>query len=1078
MKKAFDWYMRGHRAADRGAHVDQRAAARGRSRSACCIFGLHLNRVPVDVQSFIEWNGKATAPETWTAGDAPLHDAPPLLEQPAHAARAGARSRRGSASGRRRRTTPRKYFDREHYIDLAKKEIDPEQLKTRTDMLFALLEWGVIEANAAHGDADTTHKDRAESIYATIGSSVNKDSKVWWLSKYQWMALPGRHRRVREGGPRAPLDGTQLDQLRRRQVRPRAEVQEAAHRPRREAAQPAAQAQVTAATSPTPSRRTPTPMLMRILAAALLAAAPGATGGDDDTIVMRDGTTRSGKVQAAEAAGCSLAVGKKTDTIAWTSISTVQYGGAKDFDSARQLLAEGKVPEGSPASRSSPPTRRCARRCARTSSSSWRAPYRRRATTTRRSRRGATSPRATPTARYLVSGGAWLVSALIARNDPGGALRAVDELTSDARGANADAAQVAALDLLRGRALEGQKKFPDAQSAYERVAAVKEMPADYAAAAQLGVSARAPGRGQEGRRGQALPRPAREASAAARLGRRVERDRRRATSTARVAKKDVDALSRRGCSPTSTSSSSTRRRPPSRPRSSSARWSGSLRCTQALADLENTARERKGRPGRTRPEAAGRTEAAVPEGEVNARGRAGPPIRNPAEDRQEPSMAICENCGKKYTPTASTPDCPNCAQPEEIVPSRAKARPARAARRAPAPAPRAPQPQPQPQGRAASKAAAKQAAAAHAAHHAHLHHPELLQEADGRADRQDRLRDRGRPLMVLVLVVFIVVSGKKSAGGHRPRGPEAGAARVHRLHPRPHREQRGERGAKEAEEIINWADSHKEDLGARRGTRSETQGAITKSRAPRAEPAAGRTWRTSSRASRPGLKNAAGLNVENVHDMQTKLSELSQMDMGTEAFKKRVKDAGRLAVRAPLRDQAARRVDRLRHQQREPAAPRAQPLLPGGGRAEEDARDGVQGRAGHQEPGRPQVPRAALQGGRRVGRPHRGPALQLSEAIDAASVTDLLVPPQATQWNPKKFQALNGGIELDGGEAGGKKATIVSILDFEPPRNFVHRPASSRSTAATVIMYFHLGRPRPRRRRASGSRVGGPVART
>ncbi len=103
---------------------------------------------------------------------------------------------------------------------------------------------------------------------------------------------------------------------------------------------------MTGAASRSPTDGSPTPMLTKLLAAALLALPRGATGGDDDTVVMRDGSTRAGKVQAAEAAGCALAVGKKTDTIPWTAISTVQYGGAKDYDTARQQIAEGKLADG------------------------------------------------------------------------------------------------------------------------------------------------------------------------------------------------------------------------------------------------------------------------------------------------------------------------------------------------------------------------------------------------------------------------------------------------------------------------------------------------------------------------------------------------------------------------------------------------------------------------------------------------------------------------------------------------------------------------------------------------------------
>jgi len=79
-----------------------------------------------------------------------------------------------------------------------------------------------------------------------------------------------------------------------------------------------------------------------------------------------------------------------------------------------------------------------------------------------------------------------------------------------------------------------------------------------------------------------------------------------------------------------------------------------------------------------------------------------------------------------------------------------------------------------------------------------------------------------------------------------------------------------------------------------------------------------------------------------------------------------------------------------------------------------------------------------------------------SSAIENASQTDLLTPPQATKWNPKRFQALNGGLEIDGGAEGGKKATIVSILDLESPRNFVV-DLEFTIDKGVVILYFHLG---------------------
>jgi tetratricopeptide (TPR) repeat protein len=331
-------------------------------------------------------------------------------------------------------------------------------------------------------------------------------------------------------------------------------------------------------------------MLMRLLAAALLAVAPGATGGDDDTIVMRDGTTRSGKVQAAEAAGCTLAVGRKTETIAWPSISTVQYGGAKDFDGARQLLAEGKLPEGIAGLEKLAADKKMRAAVRQEVLFELARAYRSKGDDDKSLETWRDLAKSHPNGRYLVSGGAWLVSALIARNDPGGALRAVDELTSDARGANADAAQVAALDLLRGRALEGQKKFPDAQSAYERVAAVKEMPADYAAAAQLGVARALQGAGKKDdavKRYRELlakrPPPLVAAGAWNGIG--------DAYLDGAVAKKDVDALEE-GLLAYLHVVAVDAPAPAEPPEELERALVGSLRCTQALADLENN-KERK-----------------------------------------------------------------------------------------------------------------------------------------------------------------------------------------------------------------------------------------------------------------------------------------------------------------------------------------------------------------------------------------------------------------------------------------------------------------------------------------------------
>ncbi len=187
LKKAYDWYMRGIAPQVEG-RVSINAPQLESIAQRLFIFGLHLNRVPVDVQSFMEWTGKATAPDTWQQAMRLYTTLLPYSSNPRTQLDL-ARVQAWLGKWKEASINAAKYFDREHYIDLGKKEIDRDQLQTRPEMMFALLEWSVIEANAAHGDSDTTHKDRAEAIFATIGGSVNKDSKIWWLSKYHWYAL-------------------------------------------------------------------------------------------------------------------------------------------------------------------------------------------------------------------------------------------------------------------------------------------------------------------------------------------------------------------------------------------------------------------------------------------------------------------------------------------------------------------------------------------------------------------------------------------------------------------------------------------------------------------------------------------------------------------------------------------------------------------------------------------------------------------------------------------------------------------------------------------------------------------------
>ena len=420
-------------------------------------------------------------------------------------------------------------------------------------------------------------------------------------------------------------------------------------------------------------------------------------------------------------------------------------------------------------------------------------------------------------------------------------------------------------------------------------------------------------------------------------------------------------------------------------------------------------------------------------------------------------MAICENCGKKYTPTPSAPDCPNCAppeEPEEIIPSRAKARPAarapaRAAALPPAPAPRAAQ------GRAASRLTAKQVAAAHAAQHAHLHHPELLEKPTVEPIVKIGFGIAGG-LMVLVLIVVIVVNGKHKAEAATLAALQQ-SQREFITYIRDRIVANDVNGAKAAQEILTWADSHKEIWEHDEDYRTETQSAITKSRVLLEQSQQMKDMEDKLAGVEAGLKNAAGLNVENVRDMQTKLSELSRMEIGTETFKKRVKDAVAECSHlyaTKLHDESIAFANGNASQPRLALNRYYQ--------AEDELRGMLEAAVKAEAATKSQDDRNFFQPlYKEVAEAGDRTAVQLfmggdSSAIENASQTDLLTPPQATKWNPKRFQALNGGLEIDGGAEGGKKATIVSILDLESPRNFVV-DLEFTIDKGVVILYFHLG---------------------
>jgi hypothetical protein len=456
-------------------------------------------------------------------------------------------------------------------------------------------------------------------------------------------------------------------------------------------------------------------------------------------------------------------------------------------------------------------------------------------------------------------------------------------------------------------------------------------------------------------------------------------------------------------------------------------------------------------------------------------------------------MAICENCGMKYAPTASAPDCPNCApdeasEPEEIVPRRkqpaasgapaASNRPATPPpqRAAPPQAQRAPAPQPQrpaaqqrapaPQQRAAAppaRSAAPQRAPSRAvpppepAHHGHhFQHPELLKKPG-----IDPIVKIGfgiaAGLMIVTAIVYFTVQGI-----HGKEIAQINAEEDARRELRNYINDRDVNSEQGAREIIAKADATKAMWENDNDLRNLVTSAVTKAHATLDQSQQRKDAEAKLVGIESALKNVAGLNSDNVKDLQTQLSELARLELPVEAFNKRVKDAtdtcGRLygtklhddSIAFANSNASQPRLGLNRYYQAEEELKRMldaaynQSLH---GKNDEEKKKGEEDKKFY-EPMYKEIVESADR-----------TALQLftGEEIDKISYMDLLSGPQADNWNPKKYKAVNGGLDVDATDPALKAAPLVSILDREAPRNFVIDMEFTLDRGSATV-FFHLGK--------------------
>jgi hypothetical protein len=433
-------------------------------------------------------------------------------------------------------------------------------------------------------------------------------------------------------------------------------------------------------------------------------------------------------------------------------------------------------------------------------------------------------------------------------------------------------------------------------------------------------------------------------------------------------------------------------------------------------------------------------------------------------------MAICENCGKKYAPTATAPDCPNCAPAAEevpIVPRRRQAAPAGAPAGGGAPPQRPAAPQgrpaaappravaPPPRGATSRGVPAAPPAPAHHGHH--FQHPELLQKP-GIEPIVKIGFGIAVGLLIVTAVVFFTVKGKLDKDKEAWVAVEDAKRNL-----KAYINERDYNNEVQAREIIAKANEVKDTLLANDDDlKSFVQTAVAKCTVTLEQSQQRKDAEAKLAGIEAGLKNTTGLTAENVRDFETQLSELTRLELPVESFNKRIKAAldvcGHLygtklhddSVAYANSNASQPRLGLNRYYQAEEELKR---LLDDAyraamsGKTPEDKAKGEEDKKFF-EPMYKEIVEAADR-----------TAVQLftADVVDGISYTDMLSGPQATNWNPKKYQAVNGGLEVDAADPALKGAPLVSIGDREQIRNFLLEMDFTVERGSAQVL-FHLGK--------------------
>jgi tetratricopeptide (TPR) repeat protein len=212
---------------------------------------------------------------------------------------------------------------------------------------------------------------------------------------------------------------------------------------------------------------------------ALLALLAGAHA-QQDKIVQKDGKERTVRIQSEDFDGLKLSVEGGTTTMAWKEVDSIRYGNAAkyqeaidSFNSASPTQTLPKLEELAADDKLRPVLRHGVLFHLGLT-------YRRLGVDDKAVATLEQVLKDFPRSRYLLQIGGNLLSLYAAKGDAAGAVKALDPTLKGASGAQ--------FDFLKGRLLEEQKKYPDAESTFQRVVGAAGGDADLQLAAKLAIA--------------------------------------------------------------------------------------------------------------------------------------------------------------------------------------------------------------------------------------------------------------------------------------------------------------------------------------------------------------------------------------------------------------------------------------------------------------------------------------------------------------------------------------------------------------------------------------------------------------